>query len=270
MSDRGWASCERCWEIKYVINIAGSLKKRLASRACKILGPKELSAEGFIPNFSPYVNRVMGLEERMSGQKAIYSEFPFPHIRNKSQPTFGSAIADHGGLKNAMKDSVAGQQSAGLASKGFIPNFAAPPPSRLSIAKSPAKQESQGRARGFKERRKEVDPVTRRFLSEVAFLAADGFLGSFGLGGIETQQVAQIIQQSAEFASAFGGPKVTKLVSKMREAGIKVTDPLIRKITTFGVKALGPKKFRSSAEGFIPNFAKGTAKNQRDQKRIDK
>jgi TP901 family phage tail tape measure protein len=81
------------------------------------------SANGFIPNFA-YKQAVMGLEESMSGNKAIFDTKPFPHIRNSSQPTFSSAIADHGGLGNALSDSMRGQKAAGLMSKGFIPNFA--------------------------------------------------------------------------------------------------------------------------------------------------
>jgi TP901 family phage tail tape measure protein len=79
-------------------------------------------ASGFIPNFA-YKQAVMGLEESMSGEKAVFDNKPFPHIRNKSQPTFSSAIADHGGLGNALSDSMRGQKNAGLMSKGYIPNF---------------------------------------------------------------------------------------------------------------------------------------------------
>jgi hypothetical protein len=66
----------------------------------------------------------MGLEESMSGNKAIFDTKPFPHIRNSSQPTFSSAIADHGGLSNALSDSMRGQKAAGLMNRGFVPNFA--------------------------------------------------------------------------------------------------------------------------------------------------
>lgn len=79
-------------------------------------------ANGFIPNFA-YKQAVMGLEENMSGNKAIFDTKPFPHIRNSSQPTFSSAIADHGGLSNALNDSMRGQKAAGLMSRGFVPNF---------------------------------------------------------------------------------------------------------------------------------------------------
>ncbi len=60
----------------------------------------------------------------MSGNKAIFDTKPFPHIRNSGQPTFSSAIADHGGLSNALSDSMRGQKAAGLMNKGFVPNFA--------------------------------------------------------------------------------------------------------------------------------------------------
>jgi TP901 family phage tail tape measure protein len=83
-------------------------------------------AKGFLPNFA-YKQAVMGLEESMSGNKAIFDTKPFPHIRNSSQPTFSSAIADHGGLGNALSDSMRGQKAAGLMSKGFVPNFAKQP-----------------------------------------------------------------------------------------------------------------------------------------------
>lgn len=78
---------------------------------------------GFIPNFA-YKDSVMGLEQSLSGNKAIYSDNPFPHVRNSSQPTFNSAIADHGGLNNALNDSILGQKSFGLLNSGFVPNFA--------------------------------------------------------------------------------------------------------------------------------------------------
>jgi TP901 family phage tail tape measure protein len=80
-------------------------------------------SNGFIPNFA-YKQAVMGLEQNLSGNKAIFDTNPFPHIRNASQPTFSSAIADHGGLSKAMSDSVKNQRAAGLVHGGFIPNFA--------------------------------------------------------------------------------------------------------------------------------------------------
>jgi TP901 family phage tail tape measure protein len=86
---------------------------------------KNSFSKGFVPNFA-YKQAVMGLEESMSGEKAVFDNKPFPHIRNKSQPTFSSAISDHGGLSNALSDSMRGQKDAGLMNKGYVPNFAAP------------------------------------------------------------------------------------------------------------------------------------------------
>ncbi len=81
------------------------------------------ASNGFIPNLA-YKGEVMDLEESISGEKAIYSNTPFPHVRNTSQPTFASAIADHGGLSNALKDSYGNQSAAGMVYGGFVPNFA--------------------------------------------------------------------------------------------------------------------------------------------------
>jgi len=81
--------------------------------------------KGFIPNFA-YKQSVMSLEENMSGKNAILDTTtgPFPFIRNSDQPNFASAISDHGGLKNALNDSMRNQEAAGLMSSGYIPNFA--------------------------------------------------------------------------------------------------------------------------------------------------
>jgi hypothetical protein len=87
---------------------------------------------GFIPNFA-YKQAVMGLEESMSGEKAVFDSKPFPHIRNKSQPTFSSAISDHGGLSNALSDSMRGQKHAGLMNRGYVPNFATVDPNAAFI-----------------------------------------------------------------------------------------------------------------------------------------
>ena len=90
-------------------------------------------ASGFIPNFA-YQQAVMSLEESMSGNKAILdtSTGPFPFVRNSSQPNFASAVADHGGVKRALNDSMTGQKAAGLMAAGNIPNFAAPNPITLT------------------------------------------------------------------------------------------------------------------------------------------
>ena len=84
------------------------------------------SAGGFIPNFA-YKQAVMSLETGLSGKAAVFDTKPFPHIRNSGQPSFASAIADHGGLKNALADSFNNQRAFGLMNKGFVPNFAQNP-----------------------------------------------------------------------------------------------------------------------------------------------
>jgi hypothetical protein len=84
----------------------------------------------------------MGLEESMSGEKAIFDTKPFPHIRNKSQPTFSSAITDHGGLGNALSDSMRGQKAAGLMNDGFIPNFANSRSARRRIQRNQQSQQT--------------------------------------------------------------------------------------------------------------------------------
>ncbi len=79
--------------------------------------------KGFIPNFA-YLDNVKKLESKAGNGTAIFDTKPFPHVRNSSQPTFQSAINDHGGLKNALRDSASMQKGAGLIkSGGFIPNF---------------------------------------------------------------------------------------------------------------------------------------------------
>ena len=117
-------------------NKEGKLRSAFASQVLKNLGAKILSADdgksqtkrkgkfaGFIPNFA-YKNAVMSLEENMSGKKAVFSNSPIPHVRNSGQGSFASAVADHGGLQQAVKDSYAAQSYAGLANSGYIPNFA--------------------------------------------------------------------------------------------------------------------------------------------------
>jgi len=99
------------------------------------------AASGFIPNFA-YKQAVIGLEESMSGEKAIFDTKPFPHIRNSSQPTFSSAIADHGGLGNALSDSMRGQKAAGLMNDGFIPNFANSRSARRRIQRNQQSQQT--------------------------------------------------------------------------------------------------------------------------------
>ena len=245
------------------------------------------NSSGFIPNFSQYPQAVMGLEEEMSGQKATYSEFPFPHIRNKSQPTFGSAIADHGGLKNAMRDSLAGQQSAGLANRGFIPNFAtlrppidpnqflrppvgpsmytgkqaAPPKLGIPVPPNSKKQTKPGIEKST--------GILRALVNAAGILYfRDGVLGD-AFNGQETDIIEQTIKNSAQLAAAYTGQTgVGRLVKDAAKYGINIAGSLKNRLAISAGKTFGPKKI--SAEGFIPNFAKKTARNKRDDKRAEK
>ena len=111
--------------LKRGVQLNSALDKEMA----KLSRAKGL-AEGYIPNFAAQqIAEVMALETAMSGEKAIFDTKPFPHVRNKSQPTFESAMADHGGKNKALKDSLMGQKRAGIRSFGFIPNFAETPES---------------------------------------------------------------------------------------------------------------------------------------------
>ena len=120
--------------------IRGQIKKLLQKRSVitksggkyrSILGSRmdNMSKffKGFIPNLaSGYVKDVMNLESNMSGNRAILdtTSGPFPFIRNTGQSNYKKALADHGGLKNALNDSYRNQVAAGLMNKGAIPNFA--------------------------------------------------------------------------------------------------------------------------------------------------
>jgi TP901 family phage tail tape measure protein len=103
--------------------------KELRNYNQNIRKTSDMAASGFIPNFAKsdqYVKEVIALEESISGKKAVIDDKPFLHVRNKSQPSFASAMRQHGGKNRAMKDSAEMQKGAGLlASSGFIPNFAA-------------------------------------------------------------------------------------------------------------------------------------------------
>ena len=90
-------------------------------------GSRKRAFSGFLPNFATdYINQVMNLESNISGNKAVLDtqSGPFPFIRNSSQANFAAAISDHGGLNNALSDSLRNQKNAGLMSNGYIPNFA--------------------------------------------------------------------------------------------------------------------------------------------------
>lgn len=88
-------------------------------------GPTTNGARGFIPNFAmpskSQINKSKKLETNVTGKPAKFYKDPFPHVRNSTQPTFQSAMTDHGGLKNALMDSQNLQKKY---QSGGIYNFA--------------------------------------------------------------------------------------------------------------------------------------------------
>lgn len=115
-------------------NSAGSVAQALSNAAGQINSlnfnpqPNQPTnkAKGYIPNFaSPKasnINQIKRLEKNVSGKTPRFYKDPFPHVRNSTQPTFKSAMRDHGGLKNAIQDSINMQSNF---ARGFIPNFSA-------------------------------------------------------------------------------------------------------------------------------------------------
>jgi hypothetical protein len=143
---------------------------------------KNSYSKGFIPNFA-YKQAVMGLEESMSGNKAIFDTKPFPHIRNSSQPTFSSAITDHGGLGNALSDSMRGQKAAGLMNRGFVPNFAGPRSIRRNMARNQTRNQSQNTQSSFNPNQLQADAerVAQDVIKKLsyAYNFVDGFVQTF-------------------------------------------------------------------------------------------
>jgi len=89
-------------------------------------GGDNIKASGYIPNFAAVsksnINKSKKLEKNVTGKPAKFYKDPFPHVRNSSQPTFQSAMKDHGGLKKALIDSKNLQENYQF---GQIKNFAA-------------------------------------------------------------------------------------------------------------------------------------------------
>jgi hypothetical protein len=178
---------------------------------------------GFIPNFA-YKQAVMGLEESMSGNKAIFDTKPFPHIRNSSQPTFSSAIADHGGLGNALSDSMRGQKAAGLMSGGFIPNFADFSSVGTSI---------RGRS-GRIVSRKSIDAAINSYIKSIDLLKVNNveidkqvqkLLKQYNLQGISMQELLKQVKAhaDAERAAAKNVQTSSQNTGKFKERFTKFT-----------------------------------------------
>jgi TP901 family phage tail tape measure protein len=212
---------------------------------------KNTTYGGFIPNFA-YKQAVMGLEESMSGNKAIFDTKPFPHIRNSSQPTFSSAIADHGGLGNALSDSMRGQKAAGLMNKGFIPNFGNLKSTKNKIAKNKAGNQSQNTQSGFdpNQLQAETERIAQDVVKKIkyAYDYVSVFAASFAdvveqgsqkaktaiNSGISKVQASannfnQTVSNQTQGGSGGGTSRLTALSQRLQAAGtaISIGGPLL-------------------------------------------
>ena len=169
------------------------------------------AAKGFIPNFA-YKQAVMGLEESMSGNKAIFDTKPFPHIRNSSQPTFSSAIADHGGLGNALSDSMRGQKAAGLMHGGFIPNFGNSRSARRKMARNQTQSQSQNAQSGFDPAilQAEAEKIAKNVVKKMKY--AYDYIGVFAAAFADTIEKGS---QQAKAALSSGMSKIKVSASNL-------------------------------------------------------
>ncbi len=169
------------------------------------------AASGFIPNFA-YKQAVMGLEESMSGNKAIFDTKPFPHIRNSSQPTFSSAIADHGGLGNALSDSMRGQKAAGLMHGGFIPNFGNSRSARRKMARNQTQSQSQNTQSGFDPAilQAEAEKIAKNVVKKMKY--AYDYIGVFAAAFADTIEKGS---QQAKAALSSGMSKIKVSASNL-------------------------------------------------------
>jgi TP901 family phage tail tape measure protein len=240
------------------------------------------NSSGFIPNFasvesSPYAKSVMGLEKEMSGKKPVLGYEPgFGNfIYNTGQNGFKDAVAQHGGLKNAMRDSVAGQQSAGLASRGFIPNFAAPNVSPLMsrIQQTAANARTNIGNLGTRARAGANSPIGLRIRSMLNSKTSENILAGYisnidGNPGTSQEEIEAFKNalKKVQYDTKEGLTLVQrsnlpalKIALAAVEAGLKTAKGY------FPTRGGLGSDTNSFAEGFIPNFA--TARNKRDEKR---
>ena len=101
-----------------------SLKSKLFTTFNNQIRTTKAMANGFIPNFSP-IQKAFGAEKTLGGDPVLDFQPGFGlYVRDKkTQSNFQSVKKDHPeGMRNAIKNSAMIQQ--GLASFGFVPNFA--------------------------------------------------------------------------------------------------------------------------------------------------
>jgi gas vesicle protein len=209
---------------------------------------KNKMASGFIPNFA-YKQAVMGLEESMSGNKAIFDTKPFPHIRNSSQPTFSSAIADHGGLGNALSDSMRGQKAAGLMNKGFVPNFANNRSFRRRVQRNQGQNQTQNTQSNFNPT--QIQSSAEQFAQDALtkinnayqYIAVFGAAFADVIENVSKSTITTIKSTSSKVQSSIGSlsNNLTSSVSNMSNSGnrfAKFSEGLSKASTAIAI--LGP------------------------------
>jgi len=170
-------------------------------------------ASGFVPNFAGYADSVMQLEENISGNNAVLDTTtgPYPFIRNSGQPNFAAAVADHGGEKKALQDSMSNQMSVGLikTARGFIPNFVRPEVSESQLLK--------GLPAGTV-----FDATNRKYIDNLnkilASLATDLTLTSTQINQLKNQ--AQVYARALDRASQTSNA-ATAVQSALKESTVK-------------------------------------------------
>jgi len=191
----------------------------LASFGKEVYDQYSSEDEEEIPNYAkPKIRSIMALEEMLSGKDAkLYSE-PYLHVRNSSQPSYQGAIAQHGGLRKALKDSKMHQSLTGV-----IPNFAVTPGSE---AFESLRRMAEGNSPEAKAAKKKLQDILKKFKK-----ASSGPLDEIGRALPSFSSMDDVISKPLE---AYSGVQTTKDLAKAVKA-----PPILRKAAVG--RALGGK-----------------------------
>ena len=248
--------------------LLSSLKGRSEDHEKYKVGTAILMKEGKIPYDS-----IRGIGGRALQEKTMSSELV---VQNASQiksaalaeydddghliplsKRFDETSDDIRGSKNPKKKRGRGYsiESLGLRgkptsfAKGFIPNFVNPGEKAVFPRTFDA---STGT---FKSPSGVSNIAT--LLNLLGAFTGDATLGNV-LNGFETEMVVKTIMGSSQFLAAYAGEKgVGNLVGDAGKYGLKVTNSLQDRLRKIGKKISfgGGRTRKTSAEGFIPNFA---------------
>ncbi len=210
----------------------------------------DLLSRGFIPNFAGYADSVMQLEENISGNNAILDTTtgPYPFIRNSAQPNFAAAVADHGGEKKALQDSMSNQMAAGLikSARGFVPNFVRPQVSESQLLK--------GLPAGTV-----FDATNRKYLENLnkilASLATDLTLTSTQINQLKNQ--AQVYARALDKASQTSNA-ATAVQSALKESTVKRLEA--EKKQKLSTELTAAQKNTPTSPGSLAGFGQGANK----------